>query len=215
VAFCRAAFTRDFRTVLFDHVGAGGSDLDDFEDMIDDAPCGYVTLLPNGRVAYVNNTLLGWTGYAQDQMTGKRFTDFLSMAGRIYYETHIAPLLRMQGSFNGFAIDIVSANGEPLEMISSAAERRDAIGKALSTRLALILARDRKLYERQLLQARDKATVDLAHEREVSELREQFIAVLGRISATRSRQSAREPASSDEVQRQKKSTRSLRCWRPP
>ena len=112
-------------------------------------------------------------------MTGKRFTDFLNMAGRIYFETHIAPLLRMQGSFNGFAIDMVSANGEPLQMISSAAEKRDANGKALSTRLALILARDRRLYERQLLQARDEATVDLAHEREVSELREQFIAVLG------------------------------------
>jgi sigma-B regulation protein RsbU (phosphoserine phosphatase) len=63
---------------------AGTTRFDDFEDMLDDAPCGYVTLLPNGRVAYVNKTLLGWTGYSQDQMTGKRFADFLNMAGRIY-----------------------------------------------------------------------------------------------------------------------------------
>jgi sigma-B regulation protein RsbU (phosphoserine phosphatase) len=29
------------------------------------------------------------------------------MAGRIYFETHIAPLLRMQGFFNEFALDFV------------------------------------------------------------------------------------------------------------
>jgi sigma-B regulation protein RsbU (phosphoserine phosphatase) len=30
------------------------------------------------------------------------------MDGRIYYETHIAPLLRMQGFFNEFAIEMVT-----------------------------------------------------------------------------------------------------------
>ena len=51
--------------------------------------------------------------HAAGQMVGKRFSDFLTMPGRIYYETHIAPLLRMQGFFNEFAIDMVTAGGEP------------------------------------------------------------------------------------------------------
>ena len=83
--------------------------IDDFADMFDNAPCGYVTLLPNGRVQRVNQTLLSWTGHTAEQMTGERFSDFLNMAGRIYFETHIAPLLRMQGFINEFAIDMVSA----------------------------------------------------------------------------------------------------------
>ena len=49
----------------------------------------------NGRIGYVNLTFLAWSGHAADQMVGKRFSDFLTMPGRIYYETHIAPLLRM------------------------------------------------------------------------------------------------------------------------
>ena len=77
--------------------------------MFENAPCGYVTLLPNGRIERVNRTLLGWTGHTAEQMIGKRFSDFLNMAGRIYYETHIAPLLRMQGFFDEFAIDMVTA----------------------------------------------------------------------------------------------------------
>lgn len=153
--------------------------IDDFEDMFENAPCGYLTLLTSGRIQRVNKTLLGWTGHTADQMIGKRFSDFLNMAGRIYYETHIAPLLRMQGIFNEFAVDIVSAAGEPVQMIANAVEGRDAAGTPLFIRLALMKATDRRRYERELLESREIAKLGLTHERENSELREQFIAVLG------------------------------------
>lgn len=101
----------------------------DFADMVENAPCGHVLLTPGGRVEYVNRTFLGWSGYAADQMLGKRLSDFLAMAGRIYYETHIAPLLRMQASFEEFAIDAIKADAQPLQMIANASERRDEDGK--------------------------------------------------------------------------------------
>jgi phosphoserine phosphatase RsbU/P len=156
-----------------------GPRIDDFEDMFENSPCGYITLETNGRIARVNKTLLGWIGRSTDEMIGKRFSDFLNMAGRIFYETHIAPLLRMQGFFNEFAIDMVTAAGEPMQMICNALEGRDAAGKPLFTRLALLKATDRRRYEQELLAAREAAKSSLASERETSELREQFIAVLG------------------------------------
>jgi phosphoserine phosphatase RsbU/P len=148
---------------------------DDFQDMFENAPCGYMILQTGGRIARVNT----WTGHTEDAMVGKRFSDFVNMAGRIYYETHIAPLLRMQGFFNEFAIEMVSAAGEPVQMICNAREGRNAADKPLFTRLALIKATDRRRYEQELLQAREAAKTSLASERETSELREQFIAVLG------------------------------------
>ncbi len=158
----------------------------DFQDLIDNAPCGYITLLPSGRIAHVNGTFLNWSGYAAHEMVGKRLSDFLSIAGRIYYETHIAPLLRMQGTFEEFAIDVRKSNGEPLQMIANANEKRSTDGKPLSIRLALIRATDRRRYEHELLVARElardaeKVTDErLQRERETAELREQFIAVLG------------------------------------
>lgn len=153
--------------------------IDDFEDMFENAPSAYITLLPNGRIERVNRTFLNWIGFTADQMMDKRFSDFLNVAGRIYFETHIAPLLRMQGFFNEFAIDMVTAAGEPLQMIANALEGRDAAGKALFIRLALIKATDRRRYEYELLKARNIANTRLESEREISELREQFIAVLG------------------------------------
>jgi len=155
------------------------SRIDDFQDMFENAPCGYLTIRTNGRIAHVNKTLLGWIGHTADDMVGKRFSDFVNMAGRIYYETHIAPLLRMQGFFNEFAIEMVTAAGEPMQMICNALEGRDADGKPLFTRFALLKATDRRRYEQELLAAREAARVSLANERETSELREQFIAVLG------------------------------------
>jgi sigma-B regulation protein RsbU (phosphoserine phosphatase) len=147
--------------------------------MFENSPCGYITLQTNGRIDRVNKTLLGWTGYPANEMIGKRFSDFVNMAGRIYYETHIAPLLRMQGFFNEFAIEMVTAAGEPIQMICNALEGRDAAGKPLFTRMALLKATDRRRYEHALLEAREAARTSLASERETSELREQFIAVLG------------------------------------
>jgi sigma-B regulation protein RsbU (phosphoserine phosphatase) len=158
----------------------------DFQDLIEDAPCAYITLQASGRVNHVNRTFLAWSGHAADELVGKRFSDFLTLPGRIYYETHIAPLLRMQGFFNEFAIDMLTADGAPLQMIANANERRDPDGNLLLIRVALIKAADRRRYEQELLSARELAKAaekamqeQLRREHEASELREQFIAVLG------------------------------------
>ncbi|HKO69533.1 MAG TPA: PAS domain-containing sensor histidine kinase [Bradyrhizobium sp.] len=147
--------------------------------MFENAPCGYITLLPSGRVERVNKTLLSWIGHTAEQVAGKPFSNFLQIAGRIYFETHIAPLLRMQGFFNEFAIDMITAAGEPVPMIANALEGRDSTGKPLFIRIALIKAADRRRYEHNLVEARDAAKTSLASERERSRLREEFIAVLG------------------------------------
>jgi sigma-B regulation protein RsbU (phosphoserine phosphatase) len=163
--------------------GAGSHDdwsaLDGFKDLFENAPCGYLVLSPDGRIAKVNQTLCVWTGYSHDQFAGKRVHQFLNIAGRIYYETHIAPLLRMQGFFNEFALDFVTESGERLATIANAAEQRSPEGALLSTRLVVIRATDRRRYERELVDARATATESLRSERETGELREQFIAVLG------------------------------------
>jgi sigma-B regulation protein RsbU (phosphoserine phosphatase) len=153
--------------------------LDEYRDLFENAPCGYLTIGPDGRISRVNATLAAWTGFAPDTFIGRRLHQFLNMAGRIYYETHIAPLLRMQGFFSEFALDFETAAGERLPVIANAAERRDADGGVLFTALVVIKAADRRRYERQLVDSRSELQKGLASERETAELREQFIAVLG------------------------------------
>ena len=152
---------------------------DEYRDLFENAPCGYLTTGPDGRITKVNATFIAWTGFEADKFVGRRLHQFLNMAGRIYYETHIAPLLRMQGFFNEFALDFETAAGERLPVIANAVERRDADGGLLFTALVVIKAADRRRYERQLVDDRSELQKGLATERETAELREQFIAVLG------------------------------------
>jgi sigma-B regulation protein RsbU (phosphoserine phosphatase) len=151
----------------------------DYQDLFENAPCGYLTIGSDGRITKVNATLTAWTGFEADKFVRRRLHQFLNMAGRIYYETHIAPLLRMQGFFNEFALDFETAGGERLPVIANAAERRDVDGTLLFTALVVIKATDRRRYERQLVDSRSELQKGLAMERETAELREQFIAVLG------------------------------------
>jgi sigma-B regulation protein RsbU (phosphoserine phosphatase) len=134
------------------------SGTEELEDLFENAPCGYLTLASDGRISRVNQTLCHWTGYSREHFAGKRMHQFLNMAGRIYFETHIAPLLRMQGFFNEFALDFVTESGDRMPVIANAAERRSPDGELLSTRLVLLSAADRRRYERELVDARAIAT---------------------------------------------------------
>jgi phosphoserine phosphatase RsbU/P len=152
---------------------------EDLEDLYENAPCGYLSLRPDGRIVKANATLSHWTGFAPEQLVGKRLLDLLNIAGRMFYETHFSPLLRMQGYFNEVALDFVTASGERLPILANAVVRRDSAGKLLFIRLTVFKAAERRRYERELVDLRAAAEGELTLEREISQLREQFIAVLG------------------------------------
>ena len=77
----------------------GNAPTEDLEDLYENAPCGYLSINPDGRIVKANATFSTWLGWPTDQLVGRRFSELLNIAGRIFYETHFAPLLRMQGFF--------------------------------------------------------------------------------------------------------------------
>lgn len=130
---------------------------EDFEDLFENAPCGYLSLRKDGTIVKANKTFATWIAADSAALLGRRFSDLLNVAGKIYYETHFAPLLRMQGFFNEVALDLVTANGDRIPVLVNATERRDADGEHLFTRLTIFNATDRRRYEAQLLEARAAA----------------------------------------------------------
>ncbi|KQP41422.1 PAS sensor protein [Methylobacterium sp. Leaf104] len=144
--------------------GAPAAEADDLEDLFENAPCGYASALPSGRLTRVNRTLAAWTGHAAGQLVGRRFLDLLNIAGKIYYETHFAPLLRMQGFFHAVTFDLVRADGTTLPVLVNAVVRRDEAGAVRFIRITVFNASDRRHYERELIEARraaDAATAAL------------------------------------------------------
>jgi len=131
------------------------------EDLYEHAPCGYLSLLPDGIVGKVNATFLEWTGYSSAELVGKaRFLDLLTVGGRIYYETHFQPLLRMQRQVREVAFDLMRRSGERLPVLVNATHREYPNAGSI-TRITVFDATDRRHYERELLAAR-KAAEDAA-----------------------------------------------------
>jgi len=152
---------------------------EDFADLFQTAPCGYVSTLPDGSIVTINRTLAQWLGRVPEELVGRPLYDILSLGGRIAFETHLAPLLRMQGHVHEIAIDLLHSSGDRIPMIGNAAEKRDQDGTHRFTRLTLLKAVDRRTYERSLLERRVAAEEEAATVREGILLRDQFIAVLG------------------------------------
>ena len=153
--------------------------VEDFEDLYETAPCGYVSVSANGRIVKANRTLGDWLGCNSEELIGKSLHDILSFGGRIAVETHLAPLLRMQDHVHEIALDLLTSTGEKIPTIANAAEKRGPQGEHLFTRLTLFKAVDRRTYERTLLEAKLKAEAESKAQREAAVVREQFIAVLG------------------------------------
>ena len=137
---------------------------DDLEDLFENAPCGYVIMATSGRIRRVNQTLASWLNQPSEQLVGRRFSDLLNIAGKVYFETHFAPLLRMQGFFNEVALDFTRPGSDPLPVLVNAVQRPGADGSGDLVRITVFNASDRRRYEGELLAARraaDQASADL------------------------------------------------------
>lgn len=131
---------------------------DDIDDLYENAPCGYLSTLLDGRIAKVNATLLRWLGYEREYLVGRRhFNDLLTVGGRLYHETHFAPLLRMQGHINGIALELKAADGTRLPVLVTSTVKTGADGQPLLVRTTIFDARERRAYESELLRARREA----------------------------------------------------------
>jgi sigma-B regulation protein RsbU (phosphoserine phosphatase) len=130
---------------------------DDPESLYEQAPCGYLSTDPDGRIVKVNKTFAGLSGYRAEELVGRRFADLLSAGGRIYHETHYAPMLRMQGTVREMAFEIVRPDGSRLPVLVNAALQRRPSGEPHVVRIAIFDATERREYERELVRSLRRA----------------------------------------------------------
>ena len=124
------------------------------EDLYENAPCGYLSTRLDGTIVKVNRTFETWTGLDRKNLLGhKRLPDLLTVGGRIYYETHIAPLLQMRGGVREIAVEIMRADGTRLPALLTAVVHGNASGDAAIVRTTIFDATDRRRYEQTLLEA--------------------------------------------------------------
>ena len=66
----------------------------------------------DGTFLWVNRTFCRWVGQSPTDLVGRlKFQDLLNMGGRIFHQTHWAPLLSMQGSLSEVKLEIACRDG--------------------------------------------------------------------------------------------------------
>jgi phosphoserine phosphatase RsbU/P len=140
--------------------------LPDSQILFDEAPCGLVVTKEDGTILRANLTFSNWIGFRQPDLRGRRFQDLLTMGGRIFHQTHWAPLMQMQGSVAEVKLDLLHQDRHTVTMLLNGVRREHASGAFYE--LALFGTTDRDKYERELLNARKNAE-DLLREKTAAE----------------------------------------------
>ena len=151
----------------------------DTEQLYEHAPCAHLSTLRDGTIIRVNQTFVAWLGIEREAIVGTvRFQSLLSIGSRIYYETHYAPLLQMQGFVNEIALDMRRGDGTICPVVASARQLRDQGGAVTVNRVALFDSTDRRRYEQELLHARKRAEDAAMELADADRRKNDFIAML-------------------------------------
>ena len=130
----------------------------DFKTLYHHAPCGFLYTMEDGTLIDVNNTFLAFTGYSREEIIeNKRFEDFLSIGGKIYYETHFAPLLNMQGEVSQINFDFIRKDETRFPVLVNAIKQSDNEKQHNYIQFIVLDITQRKQYEMELMNAKKKS----------------------------------------------------------
>ncbi len=156
----------------------GESGLPDSDALFQFAACGLVVTDARGSFLRVNHTFCTWLGYAESELVGKRrLQDLFTIGGKVFHQTHLAPLLQMQGSVAEVQLDMRHQDGHTLPMLFNCL-RRTHQGQVVDE-TAVFIATDRRKYEGELLLARKNAEDALVGRREAVQALQESRDVLG------------------------------------
>lgn len=118
-------------------------------------PGGFVSFTDDGTVTAVNSTLLEMLGLDRENVVGRHIEKILTVGSRVFYQTHLFPLLRMHGHAEEIFIMLRAGDGHDESALMNAVRRQE--GKEWLTHCIFIRVRERKKFEEALVRARKEA----------------------------------------------------------
>lgn len=136
-------------------LGAKPGDTYHLDEILNTAPCGFLCFGDDGRIKAVNATLLQLLGYELSELQGQPIEAVLPLASRIFYQTQMVPLLKLNGKVEEIYLSIKAKQGNSLPVLVNAV--RQLRRGVLVNDWIVVLMRQRVQYEDQLLQAKEAA----------------------------------------------------------
>lgn len=125
------------------------------DPQLNSAPCGYLVFADDGTIREVNATLADLLGYTRVELEGWHLQKVLPPGGRVFYHTHVFPLLKLHGAAEEIYIALRTKDGTDLPMLLNGV-RRERDGMSLNE-CVLMRMSQRNRFEEELLEARRAA----------------------------------------------------------
>ncbi len=151
-------------------------------ELLDGAPCGFVSFADDGTITAANATLAEMLGYARGELEGRRIESLMGVGTRIFYQTHFFPLVRMHGRAEEIFLLLRGKAGEEVGVLANAA--RHERGGAWGTDCVFMRVQERRKFEDELLRARRAAEQSRAEAEDARALAEAQAAELREANET-------------------------------
>jgi PAS domain S-box-containing protein len=147
---------------------------ENIEDLYQNAPCGYFSMLPGGMIISINNTLLKWLDYKREEVVYEMMLqDLLRAGGKIYFQTHLMPILQIEKEVSEINMELRGRGSIKIPALINAKKEEDSDGQSFYLFSVLDITQ-RKLYENELIKARIEAEKKAERLRQVNEELERF-----------------------------------------
>lgn len=125
------------------------------DQALNDAPCGFIIFNDLGIIREANRTLTTLLQYPEGSLNGNSVEFIFTIATKIFYNTHLFPLLKLEGKANEIFFSLSTSNKQSVPIIANVL--RKAVGKDFEIHCALFPITQRNKYEQELLAAKKAA----------------------------------------------------------
>jgi len=125
------------------------------DPLLDSAPCGFVAFVDDGTMRAVNTTLAELLGFTRVELEGWHIEKILFPGARIFYQTHLFPMLKMHGRVEEIYLALRTKDGRDVPVLMNGV-RHERHGAPVND-CVFVRMIQRSEYEEQLLAARRMA----------------------------------------------------------
>lgn len=125
-------------------------------DLLDHAPCGLLEISNDGTILWVNLQFAQLFDKERVSFVGRRFQDLLARGGKIFYETQFAPSLFLRKHLEEISFEFDSLSRR-IPVFVNAIYRPASQVQPDTIWMAVFVARQRRMYEIELLRARKES----------------------------------------------------------
>lgn len=126
-------------------------------DLYEYAPCGYITILPDGIIIKLNNTFCTFVGQEKNSLEKSQlFHKLLSETSSVFFQNHFLPLSQKQKNVNEVELDLVDSSGSLVPVLINSTQVKDNHGQLKCIRMSVFNITERKKHEHELKLSNEK-----------------------------------------------------------